>query len=233
MRVAFKSTLLGIFAITAICSYSLAAEPVPQTETMTVTAKSLQEIENLGVAVTIIDAEEIMNSNASSIKDVLAQSAGINLGVNSASISGRQNISIRGSRSDHILILIDGKQVSGSDAQIGHSDFQYNWVPMDAIERIEVIKGPASSIYGSQAIGGVINIITKQQKETFSGSINAKYGAGSDDGGDLKNISANIGGKISDRFSLFVSAENIATWMQRRMRKMTRPPRLKEPSPMA
>ncbi|SDZ77803.1 outer membrane receptor for ferrienterochelin and colicins [Desulfuromusa kysingii] len=208
MKIAFKSAMLGLIAVTAICSHSLAAEPVPQTETMTVTAKSLQEIENLGVAVTIIDAEEILRSNATSINDVLVQSAGINLGVNSGSISGRQNISIRGSQSDHVLILVDGKKVSGSDAQIGHSDFQYNWVPMNAIERIEVIKGPASSIYGSQAIGGVVNIITKKQQETFSGDINTKFGFSDDDGGDLKNVSANIGGKISDRFSLFVSAEH-------------------------
>ncbi len=208
MQTVLKSALLGIFAMTATISPSFAAEPTSPAETITVTAKSLQEIENLGVAVTIISAEEIKSSNASSIKDVLIQSAGINPGVNSGSISGRQNISIRGTNSDHVLILIDGRKVSGSDAQIGHSDFQYNWVPMNAIERIEVIKGPASSIYGSQAIGGVVNIITKQSDEKFYGDVDVQYGLSEDKDGNSLDTSINIGGKITDKLSLIVSGEH-------------------------
>ncbi len=176
---------------------------------MVVTAKSIQGIEDLGVAVSVISAEEIARSNAESIEDVLVQVPGINLGVNSSSISGRQTISIRGSSSSHVLILVDGKKVSGSDAQIGHSDFQYNWVPMNAIERIEVIKGPMSSIYGSQAIGGVVNIITKKPEGKFYADLDLKYGASSDEGGDTKNVGVNIGGQVSERLSLVVSAEHV------------------------
>ena len=176
---------------------------------MVVTAKSLQGIEDLGVAVSVISAEEIARSNAESIEDVLVQIPGINPGVNSSSISGRQTISIRGSSSSHVLILVDGKKVSGSDAQIGHSDFQYNWVPMNAIERIEVIKGPMSSIYGSQAIGGVINIITKKPEGKFYADLDLKYGASGDEGGDTKNVGVNIGGQVSERLSLVVSAEHV------------------------
>ena len=176
---------------------------------MVVTAKSLQGIEDLGVAVSVISAEEIARSNAESIEDVLVQIPGINPGVNSSSISGRQTISIRGSSSSHVLILVDGKKVSGSDAQIGHSDFQYNWVPMNAIERIEVIKGPMSSIYGSQAIGGVINIITKKPEGKFYADLDLKYGASGDEGGDTKNVGVNIGGQVSERLYLVVSAEHV------------------------
>lgn len=114
-----------------------------------VTAKSNQTDHDIPVSSTIITSQDIAATNASSIKDVLIEQAGINLGVNSSSVYGRQNISIRGSATGHVLILVDSKKVSGSDAQIGHSDFEYNWVPMDAIERIEVIKGPMSSIHGS------------------------------------------------------------------------------------
>ena len=178
-------------------------------EDMLVTAKSIKGVKDLGVAVSVISADEIARSNAESIEDVLVQVPGINLGVNSSSISGRQNVSIRGSSSSHVLILVDGKKVSGSDAQIGHSDFQYNWVPMNAIERIEVIKGPMSSIYGSQAIGGVINIITKKSADGFYAELDLKYGASSDEGGDTKNASVNIGGQVSERLSLMVSAEHV------------------------
>jgi outer membrane receptor for ferrienterochelin and colicins len=178
-------------------------------EKMVVTAKSTQAIEDLGMSVSIVSADEIMSSNAESIDDILLEIAGINPGINSGSVSGRQNISIRGTASEHVLILVDGKKVSGSDAQIGHSDFQYNWVPMNAIERIEVIKGPMSSIYGSQAIGGVINIITKKSEDRFYGDVGVKYGGSSDDGGDMTDLTLNLGGRITDRLSMVVSGEHL------------------------
>lgn len=174
-----------------------------------VTAKSNKPIEDTVGSVVVITAEDIARSNASSVKDVLVESAGITLGVNSSSISGRQSISIRGSASDHVLILIDGKKVSGTDAQIGHSDFQYNWVPMDAIERIEVIKGPASSIYGSEAIGGVVNIITKKADQKFHGNIDVKYGASSDEGGDQIGGSVNLSVPITSKLSMVLGAERV------------------------
>lgn len=184
-------------------------ETAAQETQIMVTAKSNQADHDIPISATIITSEEIAAVNASSIKDVLIQQAGINIGVNSASVYGRKNISIRGSATGHVLILVDGRKVSGSDAQIGHSDFEYNWVPMSAIERIEVIKGPASSIYGSQGIGGVINIITKKNRDKFSGEVDVSYGDSSDDGGGELKLGLNAGGQIADRFSMFVGAERI------------------------
>lgn len=75
------------------------------------------------------------------------------------------------------------------------------------IERIEIIKGPKSSIYGSQAIGGVINIITKKDTKKIYGEIDIQSGFSSaEKGGDEENISANIGGNISDKLFMFVGA---------------------------
>ena len=204
---------VALFAGTGATGLMPAVQAADQTETnavenkVVVTAKSNQADHDIPVSTTIITAEEIKASNASSIKDILVQQAGISLGVNGASTQGRQSISIRGSSSDHVLILVDGQKVSGSDAQISHSDFQYNWVPMNAIERIEVIKGPMSSIYGSQAIGGVINIITKKEKEKFYGDVDIKYGSSNDDGGDYLDVSLSVGGRVADRLSMFLSAE--------------------------
>lgn len=133
-----------------------------------VTTKTNTEEKDTATSISVVTAEDIKRTNASTLRDALKSVPGIDLGINSSSISGRRNVSIRGSASEQVLILVDGMKVSGSDAQIGHSDFQYNWVPMDSIERIEVTKGPLSSLYGSQAIGGVINIITKKfQEETY------------------------------------------------------------------
>jgi outer membrane receptor for ferrienterochelin and colicins len=216
----FMAAAMAAIAGTGTVNYATAADisnPAAQSQEetaareakMMVTAKSNQIDHDIPISTTIITAEDIAAANASSISDVLIQQAGISLGVNSASVYGRKNISIRGSATGHVLILVDGKKVSGSDAQIGHSDFEYNWVPMGAIERIEVIKGPASSIYGSQGIGGVINIITKKSRDKFSGEVDVSYGASSDDGGDEFKLGLNVGGQIADRFSMFVSAERI------------------------
>ncbi|WP_321494038.1 TonB-dependent receptor domain-containing protein [uncultured Desulfobacter sp.] len=175
---------------------------------MVITAKSNQADHDIPASSTIITSQQIISSNASSIKDVLIEQAGIDFGVNNSSVYGRGNISIRGSATGHVLVLVDGKKVSGSDAQIGHTDFEYNWVPMGSIDRIEVIKGPMSSIYGSQAIGGVVNIITKKSSKKFYGDIDAQYGDSSDDGGDEYKLGLNIGGRIADQVSLFVGAEH-------------------------
>lgn len=63
------------------------------------------------------------------------------------------------------LILVDGKRVNSRNAVFRHNDFDLNWIPVDSIERIEVVRGPMSSLYGSDALGGVVNIITKNRSE--------------------------------------------------------------------
>ncbi|MDD3443119.1 MAG: TonB-dependent receptor [Sulfurimonas denitrificans] len=107
------------------------------------------------------------------------------------------------------MILIDGKRISASDSLIGMSDFAYSWVPLNAIKKIEVIKGPMSSLYGSSAIGGVVNIITKKPTDSFFGEVDAKYGFSSADGGDEQDYSINVGGKITDKLSATIFAQAI------------------------
>ncbi len=74
----------------------------------------------------------------------------------------RKGVSIRGLDSSYTLILVDGKRVNSRNAVFRHNDFDLNWIPVDSIERIEVVRGPMSSLYGSDALGGVVNIITKK-----------------------------------------------------------------------
>ena len=170
-------------------------------ESIIITAKSPSAAIDTAGSYTIISQEEIKQMNANTIAEVLEERAGISTGVNSGSQYGRSSINLRGMDSKHSLILIDGKRVSASDALIGMSDFAYSWVPLNAIEKIEVVKGPMSSLYGSSAIGGVINIITKKPKEDFFGEVDAKYGFSSADGGDEQDYSFNVGGKISEKLS--------------------------------
>lgn len=173
---------------------------------MVVTSKSKQAIFDTAGSITIVTQEDIEEMNASSIQDVLEEVAGVSIGVNDSSFGGRESISIRGAESKHSLILIDGKRISGSDAQIGHSDFQYNWIPLSAVKKIEVVRGPMSSLYGSKGIGGVVNIITKKP-EKLEGSLNLKYGQNASDGEIEKDVSFTIGGKITENFGASLFAE--------------------------
>lgn len=85
----------------------------------------------------------------------------------------RQGVSIRGLDSSYTLILVDGKRVSSRNAVFRHNDFDLSWIPAESIERIEVVRGPMSSLYGSDALGGVINIITRKVSADWSGSVTA------------------------------------------------------------
>jgi outer membrane receptor for ferrienterochelin and colicins len=85
----------------------------------------------------------------------------------------RKGVSIRGLDSSYTLILVDGKRVNSRNAVFRHNDFDLNWVPVDAIERIEVVRGPMSSLYGSDALGGVVNIITKKIGQKWTGTLSA------------------------------------------------------------
>jgi outer membrane receptor for ferrienterochelin and colicin len=175
---------------------------------MIVTAKSKQEIIDTSASYTIISEKDIKGMSSKSLENILEEVVGLSASINSSSISGRKNISLRGTESKHTLILLNGKRISGSDAQIGHSNFQYNWIPLDGIAKIEVIRGPMSSLYGSQAIGGVINIITKKPTKNLEGNIDVSTGKPKGyNGGTEKNLSLRLAGKVTDKLSLSLLAE--------------------------
>lgn len=199
----YKQSLFAITALAMLTSSSLTGEEL---DDIIVTAKSNKSIRDLAGSVTVITAEDIKKLNATNVLDVLVKSAGIT-SAPAGTNYGRQNISIRGSQSDHVLILVDGKKVSGSDALISMSDYQYSWVPMNSIERIEIIKGAGSSLYGSEAIGGVINIITKKSDNKFYGDFDVKFGSSKGKGGASKEFSLNLGGKVTEDLSLSLNAE--------------------------
>ncbi|HJN53497.1 MAG TPA: TonB-dependent receptor, partial [Flavobacteriaceae bacterium] len=106
----------------------------------------------------VITKEEIKNSPATNISELLQQIAGVD--VRRRGVSGIQaDLYIRGGTFDQTLLLVDGFKVE--DAQTGHHTMNMA-IPIDVIERIEIIKGAASRIYGQNAFTGAINIVTKQ-----------------------------------------------------------------------
>lgn len=113
--------------------------------------------------ITVITSEEIKKSAALTVSDVLRQVAGVD--VRSRGSFGTQaDLYIRGGGFDQTLLLIDGIKVD--DAQTGHHTLNMA-LPLEVIDRIEIIKGPAARIYGQNAFTGAINIITKKQTNQF------------------------------------------------------------------
>jgi len=120
-------------------------------------------------AVEVITSQEMIEMNAQTVADAVAEATGLVV----TTETGRQKRpSIRGTGNNHTLLLIDGRRLaSGFKDLLGLEQ-----VPMDMIERIEVVRGPASAIYGSDAIGGVVNVITKTPPRDLSLGLTAQYG---------------------------------------------------------
>ena len=130
-------------------------------------------IENSANAITIISAEEIESIAIANLSDLLRDVPGF--AVSRSGILGAQTqIRVRGSEANHVLVLIDGIEVN-NNAQ--NDEFNWGNISASDIERIEIIRGPQSSMLGSDALSGVINIITKRAKENYELNGFTEYGS--------------------------------------------------------
>lgn len=128
-----------------------------------------QEIKYAPASISVIQGEELRRKSFQNLTDAVRDVEGVV--VNGS--ANESDISIRGMPGDYTLILVDGKRQSMRDARVnGNRGYEQSFIPpADAIERIEVVRGPMSSLYGSDAIGGVINIITRRVPQKWSGSL--------------------------------------------------------------
>ncbi|HLT31971.1 MAG TPA: TonB-dependent receptor [Myxococcaceae bacterium] len=147
-----------------LLSYELA--PVVVTATRAET-----DVESAPASVSVISNEELRTAPVGDLSDAIRHTPGISLNAGS---QGRRTISIRGMDSAYTLILIDGKRVNSSEAVFRHNDFDMSLIPVEAIERVEVVRGSMSALYGSEALGGVINIITKPVAQSWTAGIDLK-----------------------------------------------------------
>lgn len=186
-----------------------ARNPVLPAVTVTATMSD-HEVRTAPASVTIVPREEIEDRNATNLLEAIRGTPGITL--QPRQVGGRKTIALRGLEGRHTLTLIDGRRISPSDDVVGHSDYQYGWLPMSAIERIEVIRGPMSTLYGSEALGGVINIITRQPTDRWMG---AALLSGTDltsgSGGSGHRAGVFAAGPATDRLGLRISADTSRT----------------------
>jgi outer membrane receptor for ferrienterochelin and colicins len=177
---------------------SRARSPLPHATTMpaiVVTATASERgVAEAPASISILDGEDLRSRPVNDLADAVRGSAGLDLDCVGL---GRRGISIRGMSSEHTLTLIDGQRISSSASAIAHSDFELGWVPTSAIERVEVVRGPMSSLYGSEALGGVVNVITRSATDQWHGSFNS-YALINDHGldGDQRKAGFYIGGPL-------------------------------------
>ncbi|HEY5849449.1 MAG TPA: TonB-dependent vitamin B12 receptor [Lysobacter sp.] len=124
--------------------------------------------------VEVIDAEQIRLSQARSLPDLLRGRAGITMS-NQGGSGKLTTLFLRGTESDHVLVLVDGIRVGSATS--GLTAFQD--LPIEMIDRVEIVRGPRSSLYGADAIGGVIQVFTRRDKQDFAPRV--RFDGGSND----------------------------------------------------
>ena len=165
-----------------------AAAPTPQRlDPVSVTAtRGLQPTTDVLADVTVIGRDEIARSGVQSLAELLQRQPGAEIVQNGGpgSVSG---VFLRGANTTQTLVLVDGVRLTSSTT--GATALEA--IPLDQIERIEVLRGPASSLYGADAIGGVIQVFTRRGTEDFSANVAAGYGTYS-----TRTITGGVSGSV-------------------------------------
>ncbi|MGB5224081.1 MAG: TonB-dependent receptor plug domain-containing protein, partial [Arenicellales bacterium] len=159
------SALLALLPIAALAEQTQAIQNNLESSPLIVTAtRTASNVDQVLATSIVIDRKEILESQALTIADVLRNQTSINVASNGGP-GQTSSIFIRGAESDHTLIMIDG--VKMNPGTIGVAAIQN--IPLNMVDRIEVIMGPRSTLYGSDALGGVIQIFTRKGETTEAG----------------------------------------------------------------
>ena len=153
-----QPTALLLFGVSSISPAQAAEHTYLQDQLVTAT-RSVQTTQQSLAAVTVFDRAQIEQSQATSVPELLKKVPGVSF-ANNGGPGKHTSLFMRGSESDHVLVLIDGIKIGSATS--GGAALQD--LPLELIERIEVVRGPRSSLYGSEAIGGVIQIFTRKGK---------------------------------------------------------------------
>lgn len=170
-KLVIRYSLLAVASIGVLAGTAAGQiRPIPlDTVEVQVDSRAAGSLGTATRAVEVIDASTIRSVPGLTVNDVLQWALGVEMMPRSPALA---DVAIRGSSFEQVLILVDGARVR--DAQTGHFNLNLA-VPLDQIERIEVLRGPAASLYGSDAMGGVINIVTRATGQ--STSVRASHGS--------------------------------------------------------
>jgi vitamin B12 transporter len=168
----FRQSVLAVALLSAL-STAFAEEESTGLDTVVVTGTRTEQTELSTLsALTVIDRADIERLQPLSLQDLLRGTPGLSI-ANNGGPGKNTSLFLRGSEAGHVLVLIDGVKIGSATAGVP----AIQDIPVDQIERIEIVRGPFSSLYGSEAIGGVIQIFTRRAQGTFEP--NFSIGAGS------------------------------------------------------
>ncbi len=207
--------LLSITASALLLNMAQADEKLEDITVITTATKTEKNIEGVSASVIVIDEKKIEEMGATQLGDIINKTPSIirQFGTfPAASAKSKSSISIRGMGATNTLFLIDGKRLSGEVS----NPYDLDRIPASIIERVEIVKGAMSSLYGADAVGGVINIITKKPKEKFQGNFGVKYGANTENDGNNRDINLNfrgLNGKF--RYSIYGSQLHSTPYTQK------------------
>ncbi|MBK5537082.1 TonB-dependent receptor [Pseudomonas sp. TH05] len=182
---------------------------VTELDTSFVTATgAATDIRDAPASVSVISREEIERQPVYDLNTLLRRVPGVTGGF--GPVGEQSKIKLRGLDDKYTLILVDGKRVGSSADTSYRRDLarqDLNWIAPSMIERIEIVRGPMSSLYGSDAMGGVINIITRKVSKTWSGSASTNITVPKDsDRGQTTQNSLNLAGPLTDSLGLRLGA---------------------------
>jgi outer membrane receptor for ferrienterochelin and colicins len=219
-----RSVAVGL----GVLAWSLGAVPamggeadaaLSEVETIVVTASGRrQDLSQAPASMSVVDRDDLQRIRVDSLPDALQGLPGVNVSPLDArdGKTGNQSISLRGLPREYTLVMIDGVRQNpmGNVTPNSFNDSQSVFMPpASAIERIEVVRGPMSTLYGSDALGGVINIITRRPLDIWSGSVRADGTLQGD--ADFGNRAA-LDGEFSGPLAAGVSLSAFARYHGRR-----------------
>ena len=193
-------------AIAGLMAPPLLAQDAESLDNMVVTASGFeQQVVNAPASISVVSREQLEQGHYRDITDALGDVPGVIVTGGGAGDNGK-DITMRGMPSQYTLILVDGRpQNSRESRPNGSAGFEQDWLPpLQAIERIEVVRGPMSTLYGSDAIGGVINVITRRVADSWHGNVQLDTVLQEDsDSGDSRQANFYLSGPlVEDRLGL-------------------------------
>ncbi|WP_221793903.1 TonB-dependent receptor plug domain-containing protein [Aquisediminimonas sediminicola] len=182
-----KSVLIFLSVSTAGLALPVRAEETGGDQIVVTASRSMQPLSQVGASISIIDADMIKQLQSVAVVDLLRTVPGVTFTRNGG-IGTSTSVNIRGAESDQTVVLIDGVKIN--DPSTPGGGFNFGNLLTDNLHRIEIVRGAQSVLWGSQAIGGVVNLITTEPGDRIAGDVSAEYGWR-----DSARLTGNISGR--------------------------------------
>ena len=174
IRLRARAFVPALSVLSLAVSASAHAQSSELNSVVVTATRQAQRVSESIASVTVINREDIDQFGATSLGEVLSRGAGIEFS-RQGSLGSAESVFIRGANGGHTLVLVDGVRIGS--VSLGTTALEA--IPLDQIQRIEVLRGPGSALYGSDAIGGVINVITKVSGDETTPTVGFSAGMGS------------------------------------------------------